>query len=67
MLGQIVTHTRFGRGRVTAFDPPRMEITFDDGAARSFAYPQAVEGFIRFESPAAMEKAVRDRQQAEVV
>jgi hypothetical protein len=67
MLGEIVTHTRFGRGTVTAFNPPRMEVAFDDGATRAFAYPQAVERFICFESPDAMERASRDRQQAEVL
>ena len=67
MLGQIVTHTRFGRGKVTAFNPPRMEVAFDDGATRAFAYPQAVERFIRFESPDAQDRARRDREQNAVV
>ena len=67
MLGQIITHTRFGRGIVTAFNPPRMEVTFDDGATKAFAYPQAVERFIRFEDPGAMARANQDRQQAEVL
>ena len=65
MLGQIVTHTRFGRGRVTAFDPPRMAITFNDGTVKVFAYPQAVEKFIRFEDAEAQSRALRDREMAE--
>ena len=65
MLGQIVTHTRFGRGKVTAFDPPRMAVTFDDGAIKAFAYPQAVEKFIRFEDAKAQSRALRDREIAE--
>ena len=48
MLGEPVTHTRFGSGKVTAFAPPRMEVTFDDGTVKAFSYPQAVERFIRF-------------------
>ena len=63
MLGEIVTHTRFGSGKVTAFDPPRMEVTFDDGSVRTFAYPQAVERFIRFENPDVGLRASLDRQQ----
>ena len=64
MLGEIVTHIRFGAGRVTAFEPPRLEITFEDGAVRAFAYPQAVGRFIRFERPEAEERARRDREDA---
>ena len=67
MLGEIVTHTRFGSGKVTAFAPPRMEVTFDDGTVKAFPYPQAVERFLRFESPQAMERALNDRQRADVV
>ena len=58
MLGEPVIHTRFGSGKVTAFAPPRMEVTFDDGAVKVFPYPQAVERFLRFESPDAMQRAL---------
>ena len=34
MLGETVTHTRFGSGKVTAFTPTRMEVTFDDGVTQ---------------------------------
>ena len=40
MLGEPVTHTRFGSGKVTAFAPPRLEVTFDDGAVKVFPYPR---------------------------
>jgi len=66
MLGEIVTHTRFGSGRVTAFAPPRIEVTFDDGVVRAFAYPDAVDKFLRFEGEQARQQAMRDREQAEV-
>ncbi len=67
MLGEPVTHTRFGSGKVTAFAPPRMEVTFDDGTVKAFPYPQAVERFLRIESPDAMQRALNDRQRADVV
>jgi len=67
MLGEPVTHIRFGSGKVTAFDPSRMEVTFDDGVVRAFPYPQAVERFLRFESLQAMQKALNDRKRADIV
>ena len=39
MIGEIVTHSRFGSGRVTAFKPPHIEIAFDGGVKKTFAYP----------------------------
>ena len=67
MVGEKVTHIRFGRGMVTAFASPRIEITFEDGAVKTFAYPQSVERFIRFEREEAQQRAKRDREQAEVL
>lgn len=67
MVGEAVSHVRYGRGRVTAFAPPRIEITFDDGTARTFAYPQSVGRFIRFEDEAADRRAGQDRERAEVL
>ena len=67
MLGQAVVHVRYGRGEVTAFAPPRIEVTFEDGAARTFAYPQAVGRFLTFEDEAADARARRDRERSEVV
>ena len=29
MLGEYVAHVRFGEGRVTAYAPPRIEVTFE--------------------------------------
>jgi len=65
MIGEIVNHVRFGRGRVTAFAPPRIEITFEGDVVRAFAYPQAVERFLRFEREDARQRALRDRDQAD--
>ena len=67
MVGEHVTHTRFGEGTVTAFAPPHIEIAFSDGAVKTFAYPQAVDRFISFDKENAREQARRDREQADVV
>ena len=67
MVGERVTHIRFGEGTVTAFAPPHIEITFSNGAVKTFAYPQAVDRFISFDGENAREKARRDREQADVV
>ena len=66
MTGQAVIHTRFGRGVVTRFEPPRIGIRFEDGADRTFAYPQAVGRFIRFEDPDAARRAGDDARRAEI-
>ena len=67
MVGERVTHIRFGEGTVTAFAPPHIEIAFSDGAVKTFAYPQAVDRFISFDRENAREQARRDREQADVV
>ena len=67
MLGERVSHIRFGEGRVTAFDPPRIEITFASGEVKTFAYPRSVERFIRFAGDEARQRALLDREQAEVL
>ena len=67
MVGETVTHIRFGAGRVTAFAPPHIDITFDDGTVKTFVYPQAVGRFIRFTGEAAQRQAQRDREQSEVL
>ena len=67
MVGERVTHIRFGEGTVTAFAPPHIEIAFSDGAVKTFAYPQAVDRYISFDGETAREKARRDREQADVV
>ena len=69
MVGEIVEHARFGRGTVTAFEPPRMEVCFDaeDGMARRFSYPAAVVKFIRFVNPEAARKAREDLEQSDAL
>ena len=67
MVGEAVTHVRFGRGSVVSFEPPRIAIAFDDGNEKTFAYPQSVGRFIRFERDEAQQRAERDRNQAEIV
>ena len=67
MVGERVTHIRFGPGIVTAFAPPHIEIAFGDGAVKTFAYPQAVDRFIAFDGERAREQARRDREQADVL
>jgi hypothetical protein len=67
LVGERVTHIRFGAGTVTAFAPPHIEITFSEGAVKTFAYPQSVDRFISFDGENAREKARRDREQADVV
>ena len=65
MLGEYVAHVRFGEGRVTAYAPPRIEVTFEDGTVRTFAYPQAVERFLCFRETSVQARAVRDLEQSE--
>ena len=67
MVGERVTHIRFGEGTVTAFAPPHIEIAFSDGAVKTFAYPQAVDRYISFDRENAREQARRDREQADIV
>ena len=67
MIGEVVVHSRYGRGRVTAFNPPRIEVTFDSGDPKTFAYPLSVSRFIAFERNEAQERAERDREQAAVL
>ena len=66
MVGERVTHIRFGEGIVTAFAPPHIEIAFGDGAVKTFVYPQAVDRFIRFADGKAQAQAQRDLEQAGV-
>ena len=67
MVGEAVVHSRYGLGRVTAFKPPRIEIAFDSGDSRTFAYPLSVDRFIHFERDEAQHRAERDREQAAVL
>jgi len=67
MVGEVVTHVRFGKGNVISFEPPRLTIAFDNGTEKTFAYPQSVGRFIRFERDEIQQKAERDRNQAEIV
>ena len=67
MVGERVTHIRFGKGTVTSFAPPRIEIEFSDGAVKAFVYPQAVDRFISFDGENARERARRDREQADAL
>ena len=67
MVGEAVTHVRFGRGSVISFEPPRIAVAFDDGVERTFAYPQSVGKFLRFERNEAQQGAEKDRNQAEII
>lgn len=69
MVGEIVEHARFGRGTVTVFDPPRMEIRFDSdgGEARRFSYPAAAARFIRFINPEAAQRAREDLENSDAL
>ena len=67
MVGEAVTHVRFGKGSVIYFEPPRITIAFDNGTEKTFAYPQSVGSFIRFKRDEAQKKAEQDRNQAEIV
>ena len=67
MVGETVTHIRFGEGRITAFAPPHIEITFNDGTVKTFVYPQAVGRYIRFKGEATQQEAQRDWEQSEVL
>ena len=64
MVGELVSHIRFGSGKVTAFEPPHIEVTFEEGAVKTFVYPQAVDRFIRFEAEEARQRAARDLELA---
>ena len=69
MVGQIVEHTRFGRGTVTAFEPPRMEVRFDGegDVTRRFSYPAAAANFIRFVDPDAARRAREDLERSDAL
>ena len=67
MTGQVVTHVRFGEGRVIDFAPPRITIEFQDHTTKTFAYPQAVERFLSFADPLTEVRARRDLEQARVL
>ena len=67
MVGERITHIRFGEGIVTAFAPPHIEIAFGDGAVKTFVYPQAVDRFIRFTDGKMQAQAQRDLEQAGVL
>ncbi len=67
MVGEVVTHIRFGRGNVTAFDERHIEIAFDDGSVRIFAYPMSVRRFLRFDRDEAQRRAEGDCEQAEQI
>jgi len=67
MIGEAVTHARFGKGIVISFEPSRLTIAFDNGTEKTFAYPQSVGRFVRFERDEVQQKAERDRNQAEIV
>ena len=69
MVGEIIEHIRFGRGTVTAFDPPRMEVRFegDDNQVRRFSYPAGVAKFIHFVDPDAAQRAQDDLARSNVL
>ena len=68
MVGEIVEHVRFGRGVVTGFEPPHIDICFDAEPSRSrrFSDPDAATRFLRFERAEAGARAQRDAEQASV-
>ena len=65
MIGEVVTHSRYGWGVVTAFDSRRIEIRFEAGEPRTFAYPEAVGRYLRFEREEADTRARADLAVAE--
>lgn len=68
MVGEIVRHVRFGRGVVTGFEPPRMDVRFDaDQVSRRFSYPGVAEKFLSFEGAEAAERARRDLEAQSVL
>ena len=68
MVGQIVEHIRFGRGVVTGFEPPRLEVRFDgEEAPRRFSYPGVTSKFLRFTDPEAARRARSDLEAASVL
>ena len=69
MLGEIVEHARFGQGTVTAFEPPRMEVTFDaePDLPRRFSYPAAIYRFITFVNPEADNRARQDLSESDAL
>ncbi|MBQ8111157.1 MAG: hypothetical protein IJ124_13450 [Clostridia bacterium] len=67
MVGEAVAHVRFGKGSVISFEPPRIVIAFDNGEEKTFAYPQSVGRFIRFERDEVQQRAEQDRSRAEII
>lgn len=59
MVGEFVQHSRFGRGEIIEYAAPHIKIRFESGEKR-FAYPQAFESFLSFESAAMQARLNQD-------
>lgn len=65
MVGEIVVHRRFGRGEITEFAAPHITVRFEESATeKRFAYPQAFEAFLSFESDAMQAQICEDLKAA---
>ena len=65
LLHETVSHKRFGRGVVSAFDGHVVTVSFDTAGERAFSYPTAFASFLTAEDPAVQaeaEAALREKQ-----
>ena len=51
LLHETVSHKRFGRGTITAFDGRVVTVLFETAGERAFSYPEAFESFLAADSP----------------
>lgn len=75
--GELVLHSAFGTGTITAFDGKLMYVQFGDAAPKRFAYPDAFTSFLKAQNEAfqaqidqdlaAIEKEERKRGQIEEI
>ena len=65
LLHETVSHKRFGRGVVSAFDGHVVTVSFDTAGERAFSYPTAFASFLTAENPAVQgeaEAALREKK-----
>ena len=65
LLHETVSHKRFGRGVVSAFDGHVVTVSFDTAGERAFSYPTAFASFLTAEDPAVQaeaEAALREKK-----
>lgn len=60
LVDQIVTHKSFGRGAVAEQNGKYLKIRFENGAEKTFVYPDAFEKFLTVENEALSAQIAED-------